>query len=223
MRAAGTIALLWLLFAATHIGLSSGTLRPRFVARLGDAAYTAFYSLVALAIFVPLVWVYVTHRHEGALLYALSVAPPARYAIFLLQGFAWMLVVGGLVQASPASLGKDPAKTPRYAIHGVTRHPLFMGVGLFGALHLPFSGFTSDVAFFVGFPLFALLGCWHQDRRKLVSAGAAFAEFVRTTSFLPLGSALSWRSLRGLPRWLPLAGAALAALLRLLHAPLFRA
>jgi uncharacterized membrane protein len=101
----------------------------------------------------------------------------------------------------------------------VTRHAVFMGIGLFGALHLPVTGFASDVAFWAGFPLFAWVGCRHQDRRKLATEDDAFRAWFAETSFLPLSNAHSWRGLRDVPFWLPVAGIALAT--RWLHGPLF--
>ncbi len=214
---------LWLLFAASHMALSSRGLRPRLVARLGEPAFLALYSLVALAIFVPLVWVYLESRHAGPLLWSLP--GPVRSG-WLLNGamtLALVLVVAGLLQPSPASVGRDPGAAAILPAHRVTRHPLFMGLGGVGLLHLLPNGFASDVAFFAGFPLFAWVGSAHQDRRKTAEADDAFRAFVAATPFWPLASLGSWRALLALP--LPVWGLGIAAsfVLRWLHGPLFRA
>ena len=96
MSIATQIVLLWLLFAATHMTLSSRRLRPRLVAALGERGFLGVYSLVAITVFVALVWRYWAHRHAGALLYtppALGVA--GLWTLYVLQGVAWTLVVAG--------------------------------------------------------------------------------------------------------------------------------
>lgn len=220
MESTSQIAALWILFGATHMGLSSLRLRPALVSNLGDRGFLAAYSLVALAVFVPLTVVYAGHRHEGALLYAYATPDALRFVSYALQAFAWMLIVGSFVQPSPASLGAPaPDAADLAPLHALTRHPLFAGVGLFGALHLPFNGFASDVVFWGGFPLFALLGCWHQDQRKRESEGEAFQDWA---SRAPFWITPQLSALRRLPLWLPALSVALAWGLRWLHGPLFR-
>jgi uncharacterized membrane protein len=226
VSAALAIGALWLLFAATHMGLSSTGLRPRLASALGERGFLGAYSLVALAVFVPLVWFYLAHRHEGALLWAPAVGSAGRWAIYGLQCVAWSLVAAGLVQPSPVTVGLPEAMRPREAsgIHRVTRHPVFMGLGLAGALHLvsPGNGFASDVAFWAGFPVFALIGCLHQDRRKLAGGDAAYRAWHRGTAFLPFTGGAALRGLRELPTFAIPLGVALAVALRWLHGPLFR-
>jgi uncharacterized membrane protein len=223
MWATSAVAALWLLFAATHMGLSSRTLRPRLVATLGERGFLGVYSLVALAIFTALVWIYMANRHQGALLY---VPPPLGVAglwtLYLLQGVAWTLVVAGNLSPSPAARVPESmrAKQPR-GVHRITRHPLFMGVGLFGGLHLAVMGFASDVAFWAGFPLFAIAGCWHQDRRKLATQ-PDYRAWHAATPFLPFASRDAWRGIRELPPLAIAVGVALTVALRWLHGVVFR-
>lgn len=217
------IVALWALFAATHMGLSSQRLRPRLVASLGERGFLGVYSLVALAIFTALCWLYFSNRHTGALLYA---PPPigvaGLWAIYVLQGVAWTLVVAGNLSPSPASIAPDPKRgaEPR-GVHLLTRHPLFMGVALFGALHLLVMGFASDVAFWAGFPLFAAIGCAHQDRRKLATL-PGYGAWHAATPFLPFTGRATLRGLRELPPLAIAIGVALTVALRWLHGPLFR-
>jgi uncharacterized membrane protein len=222
---AATVLGSWLLFAASHMVLSSRSLRPRLVAALGERAFLGAYSGAALAIFVPLVAFYLGHRHEGALLWTPAVGRAGLWTIYVLQGVAWSLVAAGLLQPSPVTVGMPEARRPRQArgVHRVTRHPVFMGLGLAGALHLlsPGNGFASDVAFWAGFPLFALVGSLHQDRRKLASGGDAYRDWHRDTAFLPFTGRGALRGLRELPVLAIPIGVALAVALRWLHAPLF--
>jgi len=218
------IAILWGVFAATHMGLSSQAWRPRLVAALGAQGFLSAYSLLAIAVFAALVWFYLGHRHQGALLWSPSLGSVGHWVIYALQGVAWSLVVAGVMSPSPAAFVVGEAAPPGAArgVHLLTRHPVFMGVGIFGALHLLVLGNASDVAFWAGFPLFALLGCAHQDRRKLATEGADYRRWHERTPFLPFSGRETLRGLRELsPLVIPL-GVALATGLRLLHGPLFR-
>jgi uncharacterized membrane protein len=218
MDVALTIAALWIAFGASHMILSSVEWRPRLVAALGERPFLAIYSVVALATFVPLVAVYFRNKHAGPHLWYLGSLPGMRWLVYLGMGVAFALVVAGIVRPSPASIA--PGRPEAVGVLRVTRHPLFMGVGLFGLLHLlVVSVNAAELAFFAGFPLFAVLGCHHQDQRKLASGDPAFREFHAATPFLP--------SPAGVPAALrsdafPIAvGVALAALLRWFHPSLF--
>jgi uncharacterized membrane protein len=92
-----------------------------------------------------------------------------------------------------------------------------MGAGLFGLLHLLVASVNAaELAFFGGFPLFALVGCAHQDRRKLASADAGFRSFHDQTPFLPFTGSGTLRGLAEMPLAL-LLGVALTVLLRWYH------
>jgi uncharacterized membrane protein len=225
MSIAMQIVLLWLLFAATHMALSSRRWRPRLVASLGEQGFLGAYSLVALVIFVALVWRYWTHRHEGMLLYTpptLGVA--GLWTLYVLQGVAWTLTIAGILSPSPATVGLPEERRAKEArgIHRITRHPLFMGVGLFGALHLLVMGFATDVAFWAGFPLFAIAGCAHQDRRKLATEGPEYRAWHEAAPFLPFTGRDTLRGLREIPLLALAIGIATTVVLRWLHGPLFR-
>lgn len=213
--AAATIAFWWLAFTATHMGLSSARLRTRLVGALGQTGFLALYSLVAFATFVPLVSSYFAHKHEGPFLWYLGALPGLRTAMIAGMMVVLALIVAALLRPSPAAI--VPGKTEVAGAYHVTRHPMFMAVGLFGILHLLVARVNAtELAFFAGFPLFACLGCWHQDRRKLASGDPAFARFHAQTAFLPFTGPRALKGLRemGLPLVL---GAALALGLRWVH------
>lgn len=219
MTAALVIAGLWLAFGATHMGLSSQRLRPRLVATLGAGGFAGVYSGVALAIFASLVWFYFAHKHTGPLLWSIPVGTGLRWALYAGMGVAFVLVVGGLVQPSATSMAGGDTRVR--GLHRLTRHPLFMGFGLFGLLHLVPNGWASDVAFFAGFPAFAVLGCRHQDQRKLASGGEDFRRYHAETPFLPFSGRETLRGLRELSPAALVGGIVLTVLLRWFHAPLF--
>jgi len=212
------LAALWVAFAATHMGMSSLRLRPRLVGAIGDRAFQGVYSLVALAIFVPLVALYFRHKHQGAPLWYLGALPGLRYAMYAGMAVAFVLLAGGLARPSPTSMqaGRPDAR----GMLRVTRHPVFMAAGLFGFLHLlVVSVWSSDLAFFGGFPLFAVIGSRHQDARKLAAGSEEFRRFHAATSLLPDPRGLA-AALRDDP--VPVAiGVAATIVIRIFHPTLF--
>ncbi len=102
-------------------------------------------------------------------------------------------------------------------VYRITRHPAFMGAGLFGLLHLLVASVNAaELDFFGGFPVFALLGCAHHDRRKLATAGEGFERFHAETSFLPFTARGTLRGLSEMPAAL-LLGVAISVVLRWFH------
>lgn len=215
MSATALIVMLWVAFAVTHVGLSSLPVRQRLVNGIGAAAFQGLYSVVALAIFVPLVWTYFAHKHAGPLLWSIPIGTPLRWGIYAGMALAFILMVSGLVRPSLANMVPgDP--TPRGA-QRLTRHPLFMGLGLFGLLHLIPNGNAADVAFFGGFPAFAILGCWHQDLRKLAVGPPEYPAFHRGTPFLPFTGRETALGLRELGPAVILGGVGITWLVRYFH------
>ena len=220
------IVALWVAFTATHMGLSSQRLRPRLIASLGGPGFQGVYSLVALAIFVPLVWAYFGHQHVGPHLWYLGYLTPVRWLAYLGMVLAMTLVAGGLITPSPASL--TGGATQVRGVLRITRHPLLMGIAVFGAVHLLTANLNAaELAFFGGFPVFVILGCRHQDQRKL-AGDDAYARFVSETNFLPfVGTGglgfVGPGGLRGLRESVPALalGVGLAVLLRAFHSGWF--
>jgi len=83
MDATALILLLWIAFAASHIGLASVRVEPRLRAALGGRGFLALYSAISLALFIPLVSIYFGNRHAGeTTLWWITVGPrPARSAL----------------------------------------------------------------------------------------------------------------------------------------------
>jgi uncharacterized membrane protein len=215
MSPAARIALLWAGFAATHVGLSSLAVRARLVARVGERAFQGVYSLVAFAFFIPLVTTFFRHKHDGRWLWVFTRGPALHWTLYVGMAIALVLVVASLVRPSPAGVVPgDP--TPR-GVYRITRHPLVMGLALFGALHVLPNGTTTDVAFFGGFVLFGLIGAWHQDRRKLALGVPGFAAFHAATPFLPFTGRETLRGLRELSPAVVAAGIVLTAVIRWFH------
>jgi uncharacterized membrane protein len=215
------LLLLWMAFAGTHIALSSGRIRPRLIAGIGAQPFLGVYSLVALALFVPLVRLYFRHRHAGPVLWT-SAGPPAGAvaANHVLMAAALVLVVAAVLpgSAAPSAMGAGAAAplTARGTTR-VTRHPLFAGLALFGIAHLLVNGALGDVVFFGGFPLYGWIGARHQDAR-LARQRPGYAAFVAETSFVPFAAIVRGRQrlVAGELPWAAIAGG-LAATVALRH------
>ncbi|HYC57092.1 MAG TPA: NnrU family protein [Candidatus Binatia bacterium] len=211
-------------FGATHMILASARLRPMLVARLGEGAYLGLYSVVAFATFVPMVSVYMRNIHDGPLLWSLRGSSAIHWFSMLFSGAMFTMVIAALAQPSPASIG--PKKHLRaYGLTRITRHPLFMSLGLWGLGHLLVNGFAADVAFFGGVFLIGLLGCMHQDARKRVTERGTLDEFFAETSLLPFVAIMTGRTslvLSELP-WVALGiGVVVSTVVYQLHGWLFR-
>ena len=194
MSATAVILLLWLAFAVTHMGLSSARFRPLLVERVGEGPFLGLYSAVSLVLFVPLVWFYLGHKHDGPILWSSPITPSMRPLFLVAVGVAMSLSILGLLQPSPASIA--PGQMEVRGVARITRHPLFMGFGLVGLLHMIPNGAASDLAFFGGLPLFAIVGCRHQDRRKLAAGLPGYRQYVDATPFLPFTAVGTLRGLR---------------------------
>ena len=218
MVVAGIVAL-WIAFAATHMALSSLGLRPRLLDRLGERGFPGVYSLVALALFVSLVWVYASHKQAGPGLWSLGELPGVHALMAVGMLVALTLAVAGMLTPSPAAM--LPGKTEVKGVFRITRHPLFMGIGLFGLMHLLGTEVhAGELAFFGGFVVFSLLGCRHQDQRKLTTAGEDFRRFHEQTPFLPFTRPGSLQGLKQMPVAIAL-GIVVTAVVRYFHPTLF--
>ena len=158
MKDAAIVAALVLLLASSHMLLSSRGVRARLVGRLGERAFLAAYSLIALVFFVPLFHHYFTHRHLGPLLWAVPDSGAVTALLELANAAGLTMLVSGLVSRGPAPFAGKPLAEPR-GVYRITRHPVFMGVTLMALAHGVANGPASDVAFFGGIAAFALVSC----------------------------------------------------------------
>lgn len=178
----------WLMFAISHMLIADR--RSALIERLGKRPYLLGYTLISFATFIPLVMVYGDYRHGGGLLWTAPVWLQQVGMLLSLLGIAMMLP--GALRPSP--VGMVPGREPRASgLTRITRHPLFMGLGIWGLGHCLINGFLTDVLFFGGFALFAVIGCAHQDARKLREESNRLGSFYAETSLLPFVAIFSGR------------------------------
>ena len=138
-----------------------------------------------------------------------------RKALAFVPVFLTLLGITALAagQSDKAGTGKTELK----GVFRITRHPMTMGMGLFGLMHLLGAQVNAaELAFFGGFVVFALLGCRHQDQRKLVTAGEEFRRFHEQTPFLPFTGPGPLQGLKEMPLAI-VVGIVVTAVLRYFH------
>ena len=216
MKDTAVIVVLLLLLASSHMLLSSRTIRARLVARFGRKRFLAAYSAVALMFFVPLFYHYFTHRHLGPQLWAVPASDTVEWLLGLANAIGLVMLTAGLLNPGPASITGKPREEPT-GVHRITRHPVFMGVSVMAVAHAIPNGHATDVAFFGGIAVFALVSCRHQDLRKLAAGDPAYKRFHAATSFLPFTSRGAMRGLMELPPLAVIVGIVVALVARCLH------
>ena len=145
--------------------------------------------------------------------------------MFVAMAIVFVLLVSGFLTPSPSSLSAsattDPSSQKPKGVQRLTRHAVFMGTGIFGAIHLVPNGYATDVAFFAGFPLFVLLGSVHQDRRKLHPTDSDYRAFYAATPLLPFTGRETLQGIKELDWRAVVLGLFLAFLVRHYHAAWF--
>lgn len=206
----------WAAFALSHLLLTSQ--RQKLIAAMGGTAYSLIFTVIAFACFIPLVMLYLDHRHQGGLLLTLPSWVGQLGIVLSVLGITG--VIASLFQPSPT--GAMPSGHQlSHGLTRITRHPMFMFLGIWGLGHCLLNPFMTDVLFFAGFPVFAIIGCAHQDHRKRHAQGERLEQFFAETSLLPFVAILSGRNKMAtseLPWFAILLGLAISYGLYRLHA-----
>jgi uncharacterized membrane protein len=226
MEPAINVSLLWSLFIVAHVGLGAPPVRDRLVDRLGELGFGLVFSAVAAVLFAPLVLYYSAHRFEGAPGLALGAHALGRAALEAAVAGGVVLMAAGLASypRSPYTVLDGSSRWQAFGLQRVTRHPFFMGLGVFAAAHTLLATRLVGATFMAGFAVLAVGGAALQDRKLLARRGESFARYLTETSAVPFGAILSGRqdlAWGELPLGGLLVGCALAVALRGLHQWIF--
>lgn len=193
-------ALLWLVFGGSHVVLSIRSIRTRIVARLGEAGFIVFYSLVAIGTFAALVHYVALHRFAEPQASLLVTIPPVRGALIALSLAGFSLFVAGVLiyPRLPMATFRHRVMRAR-GIQQLTRHPFFSGIAIWAASHALLAPSRVTFIFFIGTFVFSFVGGMHQDRRLIAELGEPYRAYVASTSFWPFVAvitkrqAINWR------------------------------
>jgi uncharacterized membrane protein len=180
-----------LLFVATHLGMSHGSIREGLVGKIGEWPFRGLYSLVSFLTLGPAAVLWWQNRHLGPVLWEIPFWTGRALAMALVL-FGIELIVLSLATPSPASM--VPGKIEERGILRITRHPMNIGIALWALAHVLTNGTLGDVAFFGSFLALGILGPYHQDIRKKKEKGEPYVAFCRRTSVMPFGAILRGRN-----------------------------
>jgi uncharacterized membrane protein len=191
-----SLALATAAFVGTHLALSH-PLRLRLIQNLGEAGFTAFYSIVAV---LTLGWMVLAYRAIGVSL-PFWIAPgwwwPFAAALML---FASILLVGSLIRnpAFPHPGAIKRAAQPPKGVYAITRHPMNWSFAIWALVHISLSWSPRNLIVAVGILILAMAGSIGQDRKKRAVVGQAWQRWEAKTSFVPFAALLTrklpWRS-----------------------------
>jgi uncharacterized membrane protein len=183
------------IFVGSHFGISSTRLRDDLVGRLGERAYVALYSAVALILLAWLIWAYV-HVSDPVELW---IRPPLLVVLpIVVMPLALLLFVGGYTQRNPTAVmqGKAlPTDRPAPGVLAITRHPLMWAIGLWAIVHLVISDDVASIVFFGAFAILALHGTRMLDAKKRRTwPPEDWQRFAAATSNIPFAALLTSRN-----------------------------
>ncbi len=179
------------LFVVTHLLMSHGAIRENLVAKLGQWPFRGVYSVVSFLTLGPAAVLWWQNRHLGPVLWEFNPWVERGIALVLMLVAVEFLALM-LADPSPASM-LPGSKEPR-GILRVTRHPMNMGLALFGLAHLLANGTVGDIAFFGSFFVLGVVGPFQMDTRLKKTRGEAYVEFCRQTSVIPFVAILRGRT-----------------------------
>ena len=194
MTAPAIVGLALLAFAGTHLALGQPPVRDLLVRRMGEKRFLALFTAIAAITFgilaVALAWV----GGDGPRGPALGREPAARAALSTLAFLGFALAMAGIV-----NYGRSPMRILTKRIHApsgierVTRHPFFVGFGLFAAVHAMLAATMAASVFFAGLAVLSFAGVVAQDRKLAARHGAAYADYLAATSVVPFAALLRGR------------------------------
>lgn len=187
------LCLMALLFVLQHLGVTSSGLRGALVARMGERVYIAAYSLLSLIILVLLV------RAYNATIPSLLFWPTfeaLRILALIVMPLALFLLIGGLMQRNPTTVGvvlDEGEEVPVRGVVRITRHPVQSAILLWALTHIMVNGDPASLVFFGAIGLVSGYGMWLIDRRKQQVFGGQWQAFREATSMIPFTAILGGR------------------------------
>lgn len=207
---------------AIHAFVAGSELRWWLVQRVGQRAFSAFFSLLSLGSLLFLIDAY-----RKAAFYPLWFSPRVIHFLpLVVMPFALVLLVGAFSVPNPTAVGAEKVLERTDAARGVlriTRHPFLWATALWSGAHLLVTGHVAAILFFGSLFVTALRGTSSIDEKRRRTNKAEFARYLEITSNLPFAAIIQGKNrLRLAELWVPLviAGLLMAVLLKV-HLRLF--
>lgn len=160
----------FVVFLVAHALPTRPPIRDRLVRRLGERGFQLVYSAVSLGL---LAWLIVA---AIAAPYVELWAPTVwhMHLAIALMPVAFVLMAVGLAVPNPlsVSLFAEPEGWSPSGVLRVVRHPLLVGLALWGGLHALANGAFVSLVMFGGLAVFALAGIPLVARRRRLERGA---------------------------------------------------
>jgi uncharacterized membrane protein len=189
-------ALLWALFAGTHVGLATSPVRGPLVRALGERGFLAIFFGVASVLFPVLAAYYADHHAEGP-------PGPALGQVSWLRPVLVSAIVAGMMLMAGAFAPKGYWSSPLLplsrrvrgpvGLERITLHPFFSGTVLVFGAHALLSERLIGTVFSAGFVTLAVLGPLHQAHKLRAKKGATFGTYLSETSAVPFLAILQGR------------------------------
>ena len=175
---------------ASHFGISSTSLRPWLIQRLGTTLYLGLYSILALA---AITWLAIAYgRADHISLW--SSGSIQTWLILVIMLLACLLLVGALTTPNPTVAGQaliDEKIDPPSGVLRITRHPTMWAFALWALSHLLTNGDVASLILFGTIAVLAMVGTMLIDHRYRQRLGAVWTTFDEQTSNLPFRAILA--------------------------------
>ena len=186
------LALAAIAFVGSHF-LLSHPLRGPLVRVLGERAFAALYSLVALATFV---WLVVAYRGAPATAPLWPVGGALWALVTLVMLVASILFMGSLIKnpalPNPGSPGTPPSAAT--GVFAVTRHPMMWGFALWALCHIAVFPTAANIVLCGALLVLALCGAALQDRKKEKLQPDTWPAWEAKTSYWPFAAIASGKA-----------------------------
>lgn len=186
MEAIVFLTIATLAFVGSHFLLSHPLRRP-IVSAIGERAFLAVYSLVAVITFGWLVLAY-RAAPETTMLWRVDDVLWAIASIAML--IASILFVGSLIGNPAMPTGGRSGALPDTArgVFAVTRHPMMWAFAIWGFVHIAVYPTAANIVLSAGIILLALFGAAFQDAKKRQLQPDLWPAWEAKTSYLPFAA-----------------------------------
>ena len=176
-----------ILFVGTHF-LLSHPLRASTVRAVGERAFSAIYSLVAILTFGGMIYFYGRIGREPQLWGA---GDTLWLLASVLMWIGSILFVGSFVR-NPAFPGAPGPKGAPSGVFRITRHPMMWGFALWAIVHLIVVGTAKAMVLDGAILILALAGAAAQDSKKAGLMGERWHEWRAQTAFVPFARGVAY-------------------------------